>query len=553
MQLVEAGLQQHGFLRLQVARLGQAEGEAVAVPVGGIGIVGERCGGEHARTPASGSRGSGAISAGWSGVPSQAAWTASGAGAIATRGAQPEARQARRQHRRLPRIAVEQQPRAVGEDEEIGQIFALRGQQRRPDGAARGGLGHVVGDQALQERDAVVAGDLQHGPVRQVRELAHGSREWAAGRRAASGRARTRGLCYAAGMDDVDTRSFFPALAGPGEGYAPRPASPRGPPPTPALPARGREKISEILFITANRIGDAVLTTGLLDHLLRTRPAARFTIACGPAAAGLFARMPRRDATLVFDKRRLSLHWLGLWARTAGTRWDLGDRPARLGARLLSAGAAAGGDARRPAAGAPAAPYRRRPRPRSAAAAGGLDRARGRGARRPPAAGRRPDRGPRPDRELGGKVWPAEHFVALFRALADGPLPGARAAIFAGPGDAERALAAPVLAALPGAIDLAGRLALPEAAACLARCTLFVGNDSGLMHLAAAAGAPTLGLFGPSMASQYAPAGRRTAFAVAPGPEGAAPIAALPVEAALAAALPLLDAARATEALLGAA
>ena len=73
-----------------------------------------------------------------------------------------------------------------------------------------------------------------------------------------------------------------------------------------------------------------------------------------------------------------------------------------------------------------------------------------------------------------------------------------------------------MLAALPQAIDLCGALTLPEAAACLARCALFVGNDSGLMHLAAAAGAPTLGLFGPTQTAEYAPAGRRTAVAVAP-------------------------------------
>ena len=67
------------------------------------------------------------------------------------------------------------------------------------------------------------------------------------------------------------------------------------------------------------------------------------------------------------------------------------------------------------------------------------------------------------------------------------------------------------LAALPDAVDLAGRLTLPEAAGCLRRCAVFVGNDSGLMHLAAAAGAPTLGLFGPTPASEYAPAGPRAA------------------------------------------
>jgi ADP-heptose:LPS heptosyltransferase len=104
----------------------------------------------------------------------------------------------------------------------------------------------------------------------------------------------------------------------------------------------------------------------------------------------------------------------------------------------------------------------------------------------------------------------------------------------------EAAMAQPVLAALPGAIDLAGRLSLSEAAACLARMSLFIGNDSGLMHLAAAAGTPTLGLFGPSPVDEYAPSGRRAGFVVAPGPAGAAPMAALTVEAAAEAAIALL-------------
>jgi ADP-heptose:LPS heptosyltransferase len=129
--------------------------------------------------------------------------------------------------------------------------------------------------------------------------------------------------------------------------------------------------------------------------------------------------------------------------------------------------------------------------------------------------------------------------VALFEALA-ARVPGARAAVFAGPGDAERALAAPVLAALPGAIDLVGALSLPEAAACLRRCALFVGNDSGLMHRAAAAGAPTLGLFGRSRADEYAPAGPHTAIAVAPGPAGEAPMEGLSVAAVLDAAVTLI-------------
>jgi hypothetical protein len=56
-------------------------------------------------------------------------------------------------------------------------------------------------------------------------------------------------------------------------------------------------------------------------------------------------------------------------------------------------------------------------------------------------------------------------------------------------------------------IDTVGRIDLLTAYACLKRVRLFIGNDSGLMHLAAAAGAPTLGLFGPSDDRLYAPWG----------------------------------------------
>ena len=104
-------------------------------------------------------------------------------------------------------------------------------------------------------------------------------------------------------------------------------------------------------------------------------------------------------------------------------------------------------------------------------------------------------------------------------------------------------MAAPVLAALGDtAVDLVGSLALPDVAAVLARCALFVGNDSGLMHLSAAAGTPTLGLFGPSRVQEYAPAGRRTATAIAPTSPDLDSMPGLTVETALAAAERLLAA-----------
>ena len=296
-----------------------------------------------------------------------------------------------------------------------------------------------------------------------------------------------------------------------------------------------------ILFITATRIGDAVLSTGLLDHLLRAHPSARFTIACGPAAVGVFARMPRREATLVVEKRRYDAHWLALWRRTVLKRWDLvvdlrGSALAyALPARrrvILRGGSSGGGHKLAQLAGV----LNLADPPLPVGWAGPADEAKAdallpRGATLI---------GLGPTANWSGKVWPAERFVSLFLELKDGGWPNARAVVFAGPGEEEREMAVPVLAALPGAVDLVGRLTLPEATACLARCALFVGNDSGLMHLAAAAGAPTLGLFGPTPAAEYAPTGRRVAAVLAEGPAGAAPMEALSVPAAVAAARGLL-------------
>jgi ADP-heptose:LPS heptosyltransferase len=50
-------------------------------------------------------------------------------------------------------------------------------------------------------------------------------------------------------------------------------------------------------------------------------------------------------------------------------------------------------------------------------------------------------------------------------------------------------------------------LPLPQLAAKLAAAALYIGNDSGVTHLAAAAGAPTIALFGPTDPATWAPIG----------------------------------------------
>ena len=288
-----------------------------------------------------------------------------------------------------------------------------------------------------------------------------------------------------------------------------------------------------VLFITATRLGDAVLSTALVEHLRARHPGARFTVACGPVAAPLWARLPGLDRVIAVEKRRFDAHWLALWASTATTLWDLAIDlrgsavtlflPVRR-RRIMRGGRRLGHRISHLAGVLDLDPATLRTAvwtaPEDDAAADGVLPI-----------------GPDyvvlgPTANWTGKVWPPERFVALYRAIAAETGRTSRPVVLAGPGDAERALAAPVLEALPDAIDLCGRLALPAIASVLRRAAVFVGNDSGLMHLAAAAGAPTLGLFGPSRASEYAPVGPRARFVAAPGPEGEAPIDGLTVERA---------------------
>src|SRR3546814_2263278 len=78
-----------------------------------------------------------------------------------------------------------------------------------------------------------------------------------------------------------------------------------------------------LLFITATRIGDAVLSTGLLGRLIEEHPGIRVTVAVGRLSAPLFAAVPGLERIVVIDKQSWNRHWLRLWRRPAFSRWDL--------------------------------------------------------------------------------------------------------------------------------------------------------------------------------------------------------------------------------------
>jgi heptosyltransferase-2 len=100
------------------------------------------------------------------------------------------------------------------------------------------------------------------------------------------------------------------------------------------------------------------------------------------------------------------------------------------------------------------------------------------------------------------KQWPVQRFAELGQAILQRT--GARILLVGGPEDAglgehiERALGA-------WAINLVGKTTLRQLVALLKRSAVFVGNDSGPMHIAAASDTPVVALFGSSCPHRFGP------------------------------------------------
>ncbi len=259
-----------------------------------------------------------------------------------------------------------------------------------------------------------------------------------------------------------------------------------------------------ILFIGPTYIGDAVVASGLLDHLARVHPAAEITVVCGKSAVPVLANMPGVVKVIPVVKQKRRAHWWGVWKQTAGVRWD-------MVVDLRSSGLAYVLRAKRRCV------YWRKkqsPHHRTAlwAQTIGLSelpqpRLRATDAEQAQAAQLAPDGPPilalAPSANWQGKIWQIENFRDLaLRLTADaGPLAGGRVAVLGI--ESERPGFGPLLDAIPDdrLIDLTlpGRTALMLSYAVLQRAALYVGNDSGLLYMAVAADIPAVGLVGPSL------------------------------------------------------
>ena len=250
-----------------------------------------------------------------------------------------------------------------------------------------------------------------------------------------------------------------------------------------------------------------------------TWPEARVTVACGHLPAPLFEGFSNVERVIPMTKRARSGHWVDLWKEVIGTRWDVVvDLRNSAVSRLIRTkrryifGSSIDKSKHKVEQMAAVMKLNVVPAPKlyfTSTQMAFADQV-------TPAG--KTILGVGPSANWIGKTWPKENFIEIVEWLTapDGLFPGAYVAVFAAPG--EEVQARPVLESVPvdKRIDVIAKGNPVEAAACLSRCAFFIGNDSGLMHAAAACGVPTVGVFGPSYPHLYRPWGEHTAFVRTP-------------------------------------
>ena len=111
-----------------------------------------------------------------------------------------------------------------------------------------------------------------------------------------------------------------------------------------------------------------------------------------------------------------------------------------------------------------------------------------------------------PSASWPAKKWPLNHFAELAKSLIESF--DIRILVLWGPG--EFADARTLVSKIGKYAEVHPATGLAEQAALLSICDLYIGNDTSLMHMAAALEVPAIGIFGPTNAGLQGPYGVKT-------------------------------------------
>ena len=79
----------------------------------------------------------------------------------------------------------------------------------------------------------------------------------------------------------------------------------------------------KILFICSNLIGDTILSSGAIKYFIDQNKEAKLTFVVGPTAAPLLKNYNNIENIIIFKKRKFNLHWFDIFQKTYNAKWDI--------------------------------------------------------------------------------------------------------------------------------------------------------------------------------------------------------------------------------------
>lgn len=272
----------------------------------------------------------------------------------------------------------------------------------------------------------------------------------------------------------------------------------------------------KILFIGNTRLGDAILSTSILNHFKKSN--VKITVVCSPVSADVYKIFSNVENIISVVKKKRSKHWLEIYLKLERCKWDLViDLRNTIISRIIrkkkiyrikinnnkhkveSLCKTIGLNS----VLSPNIPVSKK------IIKDALEVTRNKSLKSPILA-------IAPVTNWDRKNWPLEKFADLVNRLAKKKVKNNyhfRSVILLGnKNEKEKCELLKNRIKNIMVVNLAGELKIDILYSVLRNSKLFVGNDSGLMHLAAASGVLTLGLFGPSKTEHYKPWGKNAYF-----------------------------------------
>jgi len=268
--------------------------------------------------------------------------------------------------------------------------------------------------------------------------------------------------------------------------------------------------MKKILIISSNRLGDSILSSGL-NKFFKDK-SYNVTFVCGPLPFALFRQCKNIDKIFSLEKKKFSIHWLYLWIRVVSNFWDcvvdlrgsvisyfLFTQKRIIYRNLVSS---------------------KLHKVRSISSLVSKKNL-------PPSINLEHTKNDfknlhflrskfkkfilvAPSTNWIGKTWPIEKFIELIKKLKKERIFSKSLFVILGSIDEKKEMKKLLKNKSIDLLDLVGKIDLVSMYHIMKKSSLFIGNDSGLMHLAALAKLPTVGLFGPSDFVKYQPFGLKT-------------------------------------------